>query len=98
MKHRKIGQELARNIASAIADKAFEHLLPQAQAVTRNLIAWIVNWLKRPRWALRPSGTTAIVTQRKGFLLTHRLTPEPTCTSPNIWRDTRPLAMSSKGI
>ena len=32
MKHRKIGQELARNIASAIADKAFEHLLPQAQA------------------------------------------------------------------
>ena len=32
MKHRKIGRELARNIASAIADKAFEHLLPQAQA------------------------------------------------------------------
>ena len=32
MKHRKIGQVLARNIASAIADKAFEHLLPQAQA------------------------------------------------------------------
>ena len=35
MKHRKIGQELARNIASAIADKAFEHLLPQAQAECR---------------------------------------------------------------
>ena len=32
MKHRKIGQELARNIALAIANKAFEHLLPQAQA------------------------------------------------------------------
>ena len=32
MKHRKIGQELARNIAIAIADKAFEHLLPPAQA------------------------------------------------------------------
>mgnify|MGYP003589102838 FL=1 len=35
MKHRKIGQELARNIASAIANKAFEHLLPQAQAECR---------------------------------------------------------------
>ena len=35
MKHRKIGQELARDIASAIADKAFEHLLPQAQAECR---------------------------------------------------------------
>lgn len=32
MKHRKIGQELACNIALAIADKAFEHLLPQARA------------------------------------------------------------------
>lgn len=31
MKHRKIGQKLADDIAQAIADKAFEHLIPAAQ-------------------------------------------------------------------
>ena len=31
MKHRKIGQQLADAIAEAIADKAFEHLIPAAK-------------------------------------------------------------------
>lgn len=31
MKHRKIGQKLANDIAQAIAGKAFEHLIPAAQ-------------------------------------------------------------------
>ena len=31
MKHRKIGQQLADAIAKAIADKAFEHLIPAAK-------------------------------------------------------------------
>lgn len=31
MKHRKIGQQLANDIAAAVADKAFEHLIPAAQ-------------------------------------------------------------------
>ena len=31
MKHRKIGQQLADDIAQAIAGKAFEHLIPAAQ-------------------------------------------------------------------
>ena len=31
MKHRKIGQQLADDIAAAIAGKAFEHLIPAAQ-------------------------------------------------------------------
>ena len=32
MRHKKIGKELATSIATAIADKAFEHLLPPAEA------------------------------------------------------------------
>ena len=35
MRHKKIGQELATNIATAIANKAFEHLLPPAEAAVR---------------------------------------------------------------
>ena len=38
MKHRKIGQQLADDIAKAIADKAFEHLIPAAQKRAPDLV------------------------------------------------------------
>ena len=38
MKHRKIGQQLADAIAQAIADKAFEHLIPAAKKPLKLLL------------------------------------------------------------
>ena len=39
MKHRKIGQQLADAIAEAIADKAFEHLIPAAKKAVEAVAA-----------------------------------------------------------
>ena len=91
MKHRKIGQELARNIASAIADKAFEHLLPQAQAECQAIadeaydrIDADLNFAKMAEYGLAyrasNSGTTRwirIVADRDNYI--------DLTTSPRLW-------------